>query len=104
MGSVSSITYSGQINDLSPDSSPARIGRYQLLGRLARGGMAEAHLALWGDLPGLRKLVVVKRILPHLSSNKEFVRMFFDEARISALLDHPNIPRVIEVGQDNDGY
>jgi serine/threonine protein kinase len=66
--------------------------------------MAEAHLALWGDLPGLRKLVVVKRILPHLSSNEQFVRMFFDEARISALLDHPNIPRIIEVGHDPDGY
>lgn len=91
---------------ISPDriQSAARIGRYRLIGRLARGGMAEAHLALWGDLPGLRKLVVVKRILPHLSSNDDFIRMFFDEARISVLLDHPNIPRVIEVGHDQDGY
>ncbi len=66
--------------------------------------MAETYLALSGDLPGLRSLVVVKRILPHLSSKEDFVRMFFDEARIGALLDHPNIARIIEVGHDDDGY
>ncbi len=66
--------------------------------------MAEAYLALSGDLPALRSLVVVKRILPHLSSQEQFVRMFFDEARIGALLDHPNIVRIIEVGREGDGY
>ena len=76
----------------------AFIGRYRLIGRLAKGGMAEAFLALSGELPGLRTLVVVKRILPHLAANEQFVRMFLDEARIGALLDHPNIPRIIEVG------
>ncbi|HVU51504.1 MAG TPA: serine/threonine-protein kinase [Polyangia bacterium] len=81
-----------------------RIGRYELIAKVGNGGMAEAHLALAGDLPGLRTLVVVKRILPHLSSNESFVRMFHDEARIGALLDHPNIARLIEVGCDEDGY
>ena len=81
-----------------------RIGRYQLIGKLANGGMAEAYLALSGDLPALRSLVVVKRILPHLSSQEQFVRMFLDEARIGALLDHPNIVRIIEVGRDGDDY
>jgi serine/threonine protein kinase len=66
--------------------------------------MAEAYLALSGELPALRSLVVVKRILPHLSSQEQFVRMFLDEARIGALLDHPNIVRIIEVGQDGDGH
>jgi serine/threonine protein kinase len=66
--------------------------------------MAEAYLALSGELPALRSLVVVKRILPHLSSQDQFVRMFLDEARIGALLDHPNIVRIIEVGRDDDGY
>jgi serine/threonine-protein kinase len=75
-----------------------------LIGRLAKGGMAEAFLALSGELPGLRTLVVVKRILPHLAGNEQFVRMFLDEARIGALLDHPNITRIIEVGHDEDGY
>jgi serine/threonine-protein kinase len=88
----------------SGDSAGAFIGRYRLIGRLAKGGMAEAFLALSGELPGLRTLVVVKRILPHLAANEQFVRMFLDEARIGALLDHPNIPRIIEVGHDDDGY
>jgi len=88
----------------SGDTASAFIGRYRLIGRLAKGGMAEAFLALSGDLPGLRTLVVVKRILPHLAANEQFVRMFLDEARIGALLDHPNIPRIIEVGHDEDGY
>jgi eukaryotic-like serine/threonine-protein kinase len=80
------------------------LGRYQLIGRLATGGMAEVYLALSGELTGFRTLVVVKRILPHLASNHQFIRMFFDEARIAALLDHPNVVRIIEVGHDGDEY
>jgi len=75
-----------------------------LIGRLAKGGMAEAYLALSGEVPGLRTVVVVKRILPHLAADDQFLRMFLDEARIGALLDHPNIPRIIEVGHDAQGY
>ncbi|HEY7370564.1 MAG TPA: serine/threonine-protein kinase [Polyangia bacterium] len=81
-----------------------RLGRYQIIGRLATGGMAEVYLALSGDLPGFRTLVVVKRILPHLASNAQFIRMFLDEARLAALLDHPNIVRIIEVGHDGEDY
>ena len=80
------------------------MGRYRLVGLLATGGMAEVYLALSGELSGFRTLVVVKRILPHLSSNHEFVDMFFDEARIAARLDHPNIARIIEVGHEGDEY
>ena len=80
------------------------MGRYRLVGLLATGGMAEVYLALSGELSGFRTLVVVKRILPHLSSNTEFVDMFFDEARIAARLDHPNIARIIEVGHEGNEY
>ncbi|HEX2660396.1 MAG TPA: serine/threonine-protein kinase, partial [Polyangia bacterium] len=66
--------------------------------------MAEIYLALSGELSGFRTLVVVKRILPHLASNSQFIDMFFDEARIVARLDHPNIARIIEVGHDGDEY
>src|SRR6185369_12954033 len=86
------------------DDTVRRLGRYQIIGRLATGGMAEVYLALSGELSGFRTLVVVKRILPHLASNHQFIRMFLDEARIAALLDHPNIVRIIEVGHDGDEY
>ena len=66
--------------------------------------MAEVYLALSGEVPGFRTLVVVKRILPHLASNSQFIRMFLDEARLAALLDHPNIVRIIEVGHDGEDY
>jgi serine/threonine protein kinase len=81
-----------------------RIGRYRLIGLLATGGMAQVYLALSGELSGFRTLVVVKRILPHLASDSHFIRMFFDEARIVARLDHPNIVRITEIGHDNDQY
>jgi serine/threonine protein kinase len=86
------------------DDTVRRLGRYQIIGRLATGGMAEVYLALSGDVPGFRTLVVVKRILPHLASNAQFIRMFLDEARLAALLDHPNIVRIIEVGHDGEDY
>ena len=86
------------------DATVRRLGRYQIIGRLATGGMAEVYLALSGDVPGFRTLVVVKRILPHLASNAQFIRMFLDEARLAALLDHPNIVRIVEVGHDGEDY
>src|SRR6185312_1620748 len=81
-----------------------RLGRFQIIGRLATGGMAEVYLALSGELPGFRTLIVVKRILPHLAQNRQFIRMFLDEARLAALLDHPNVVRIIEVGHDGEEY
>jgi serine/threonine-protein kinase len=86
------------------DDAIKRLGRYQIIGRLATGGMAEVYLALSGELPGFRTLAVVKRILPHLASNGQFIRMFLDEARLAALLDHPNIVRIVEVGHDGEEY
>jgi eukaryotic-like serine/threonine-protein kinase len=96
-------SYTGQYPS-GPGDGVGHLGRYQVIGRLATGGMAEVYLALSGELSGYRTLVVVKRILPHLASNQEFIRMFLDEARIAALLDHPNVVRIIEVGHDGDEY
>ena len=93
------------MNSLLPEPKRAnQIGRYELIGLLATGGMAEVYLAMSGELSGFRTLAVVKRVLPHLSENHEFITMFFDEARIAAQLDHPNIARIVEVGQDGDEY
>jgi serine/threonine protein kinase len=71
--------------------------KYRLLGQLAKGGMAEVFLAQADGLGGFERLLVIKRILPELASDTEFVRMFLDEARIAATLHHTNIVQVREV-------
>jgi serine/threonine protein kinase len=85
-------------------ASGQKLGRYQLIRRLAVGGMAEIYLArLPGvGLAGSEKLVVIKRILPQHALDPELLRMFLDEARLSATLTHPHVTEVYDVGQSND--
>ncbi len=75
------------------------VGKYRIVRRLAIGGMAEVFLAHTRSLHGFEKLVVLKRILPQYAENMEFVRMFLDEARLAAALDHPNIVHVHDVAE-----
>lgn len=77
---------------------------HEVLGRLAVGGMAEIYVARTTHDDGRREIVVLKRILPHLSEDPEFVRMFRDEAYLAATLDHPNIVHVHDIGQDGEDY
>jgi serine/threonine-protein kinase len=81
-----------------------RLGRYQVVSRIATGGMAEVYLAVHGELSGFRTPVVVKKVLPHLACNPQFIDMFLDEARIASLLDHPNVVRIYEVGKNQNEY
>ncbi|HJK96761.1 MAG TPA: serine/threonine-protein kinase [Polyangiaceae bacterium LLY-WYZ-14_1] len=72
---------------------------YLLIGALGRGGMAEVHLALQDGPRGFRKLVVIKRLLPHLADEPGVVQMFLDEARLAARLEHPHVVRTEKVGE-----
>ncbi|MCX4242697.1 bifunctional serine/threonine-protein kinase/formylglycine-generating enzyme family protein [Paraliomyxa miuraensis] len=81
-----------------------QLGRYQLLYKLATGGMAEIYLAKTSGIEGFEKIVVLKRILPHLSANETFVGMFLDEARVAANLEHPNIVNVYDIGKAGEDY
>ncbi len=83
-------------------SLPARIAKYEIVGRLAAGGMAEILLARLTGPSGFERAVVVKRILPHLAAEQNFRTMFLDEARIVARIHHPNVVQVQELGQDGD--
>jgi serine/threonine-protein kinase len=74
-------------------------GRYELLKRLAGGGMGEVYLARQRGLDGFQKLLVIKTLLPHLCEDEEFITMFKDEARVTAQLIHPNICQVFEFEQ-----
>ena len=86
------------------DLTAQRIGKYELLTRLATGGMAEVFLARERGLGGLERLVVIKRILPHLAERHSFVEMFLREGRIIARLNHPNIVQIYELGSDDERY
>lgn len=76
-------------------------GKYKLLEPLGRGGMAEVYRALSVGAAGFKRPVVIKRILPSLAANRQFVDMFIKEASIAASLDHPNIVQVFDLGEDN---
>jgi serine/threonine-protein kinase len=81
---------------------PKAVGRYQIVDRLAVGGMAELFKATLTGEHGFAKLVAIKKILPHLATDHSFVEMFIDEARITAQLDHRHIVQVFELGTDAD--
>ncbi|HEY4176347.1 MAG TPA: protein kinase [Kofleriaceae bacterium] len=83
---------------------PARLGRYELIGHLATGGMAEIHLARLAGEAGFEKIVVVKRLLPELVASQAFVSMFLDEGKLVSRLDHPNVCEVHELGRDGAEY
>jgi serine/threonine protein kinase len=79
-------------------------GPYRLLERIAVGGMAEVFRAKRTGVEGFEKVVAVKRILSHLSDNKEFVDMFIDEAKMVASLAHPNVAQIFDLGRHAKNY
>jgi serine/threonine protein kinase len=85
----------GNTLPLAPDARS--LGKYEVLCRLSTGGMAEIFLASQRGLAGFRKLVVLKQILPDIRGEEEFVRMFLDEAKVTAAFNHPHIAQVYDL-------
>lgn len=84
-----------------PLQQPIQFGdRYTLIELLAVGGMAEIYRARQDAMAGFEKDVVIKRLKPELAADPRMVEMFLDEARISALLNHPNIVHIYDVGEE----
>jgi len=81
------------------ETEGVRFGQYQLVKRIARGGMAEIFLAIEHKIEGVKRQVVVKRVLPQMLESDDFITMFMDEARVAARLSHPNIAHVYNFGQ-----
>ncbi len=81
-----------------------RFGRYVLLEKLASGGMGEVFRAAAVGTAGFSRPIAIKRILPHLAVEKEFVTMLVDEAKLSSTLQHPNIVQVLDLGQQQGLY
>jgi serine/threonine protein kinase len=81
-----------------------RFGKYEIIRRLATGGMAEIYLARATGIEGFEKQVVLKRILPQYADDDEFVSMFLDEARLAATLHHSNVVQVFDIGAVDGQY
>ena len=81
-----------------------RLDRYELLCPLAYGGMASVWLARFGGRLGFERMVVIKMILPQYSQDPRFQEMFLDEARIASKIEHANVARIMDVGEDQGNY
>ncbi len=81
---------------------PTKFGKYLLLERIAVGGMAEVFVAKAFGVEGFERLLAIKKILPTMGEDEEFISMFVDEARIAVQLSHANIVQVLELGKHED--
>lgn len=85
-------------------SKPRPFGQYFLLEKIAQGGMAEIFKGLTYDFSGLKKFIVIKRILPHIAAHEEFIRMLVDEAKIAVRMSHGNIAQTYDLGKVAEDY
>jgi eukaryotic-like serine/threonine-protein kinase len=89
---------------LDPADPRRKLDRYELIGEIATGGMATVYLARRSGVGGFQRFVAIKRLHPHLANEPEFVEMFLDEARLAALIHHPHVVPILEVGESDSGY
>jgi serine/threonine protein kinase len=89
---------------VNPKKQPIPFGKYLLLDRINIGGMAEVWRGKAYAPGGFERLVAIKRILPNIAEDDEFVSMFLDEAKISVQLTHVNIAQIYDLGQNNSSY
>jgi len=83
---------------------PIPFGKYYLLERVNVGGMAEVYKAKATGVEGFERMVAVKRILPSIAEDEEFITMFVDEAKIAVQLTHANIAQIFDLGKVDDSY
>jgi eukaryotic-like serine/threonine-protein kinase len=92
------------VKSMPVSADGAHIGPYHLKDKIAQGGMAELYLADYIRDDGFRRTVAVKKVLPHLAENQDFINMFIREARLAALLQHPNIVQIFDFGKIQNTY
>ncbi|PWT87509.1 MAG: hypothetical protein C5B54_12240, partial [Acidobacteria bacterium] len=88
----------------APTGEGINFGQYLLLSKIATGGMAELFKAKRKGVEGFEKILAIKRILPHMSDNEDFVTMFIDEAKLAAQLTHHNICQIFDLGKIETSY
>ena len=83
---------------------PIPFGKYFLLARVNTGGMAEVFRAKAFGVEGFERIVAVKRILPSIAADTDFITMFIDEAKLAVQLNHANIAQIFDLGRVSDSY
>ncbi|WP_437814295.1 serine/threonine protein kinase [Sorangium sp. So ce1078] len=94
----------GQTISTNKQASNSLLGRYRLIAKLGRGGMADVFLAVSRGPGSFNKLVVVKCLRVGMAEDPRYVLMFLDEAKLSARLNHPNVVQTYEIGGEAGGY
>jgi len=84
--------------------TPVQFGKYILLDKIATGGMAELYRAKITGVKGFEKLIAIKKILPHLTSEESLISSFIEEAKLAAFLQHPNIVQIYDFGSMEGNY
>lgn len=84
-----------------PSSVTSRVGQYELITPLGKGGMAYVYLARKMGSGGFERLVAVKVMHSNIAADEEFVQMFLDEARLAARIHHPNVVPILDLGNDD---
>ncbi len=91
--------------DLRPKAfQQQRLGKYLLQRRIAAGGMGEIYYAKSAGVEGFERQVAIKKVLPHLTKDRDFVNMLVKEAKLTVLLHHPNIVQVYDLAKEGDEY
>jgi len=90
---------SSALDKLKPRST---LGRYEILTRVAQGGMASVWAARLQGTRGFQKIVAIKTMLPDVSDDPDFETMFLDEARVAARIRHPNVVEIFDLGEQDD--
>src|SRR5260221_1911041 len=83
---------------------PTVFGKYLLLDRINVGGMAEVFVAKAFGVEGFERILAIKKILPTMVEDQEFITMFIDEARIAVQLNHANVVQIYELGKHDENY
>src|SRR5262245_60610268 len=83
---------------------PRKLGKYELIARIGEGGMAEVHLARQHGPRRFHKLVVVKTVHSKLATRPALAEALLDEARIAALVKHPNVVDIYDLGEQHGTY
>ncbi|MEL6547180.1 MAG: serine/threonine-protein kinase, partial [Myxococcota bacterium] len=90
--------------NIASSSGFKRLGNYILERRLAVGGMGEIFYGKIAGVEGFEREVAIKKMLPHLSADRSFIDMMVKEAKLTVLLNHPNIVQVFDLAREGDEY